>query len=190
MAIDLELTGGTHTLNSICQIGVILLDKRFNMTKTFESLVRPLDDYREPESMAIHGIPESELQKAPPLGDVLAQVEGLMPNPHSYTPSAWGMDIPYLRKQYDRIGRVWPFPNRIFELKSAASWELAKRDAGSFRGIEDILKQLGLSFEGKPHSALSDIFNSIRILKFLENGKIPPFTWRMGEVLTEETDHV
>jgi inhibitor of KinA sporulation pathway (predicted exonuclease) len=76
-------------------------------------------------------------------------------------------DAPFLRAQYDKIGRAWPFGNKSFDFKSIAIWEMAKRNIVIVEGLSAYSSKLGLDFDGTPHDALSDIKSAREILKKL-----------------------
>lgn len=171
VAFDTETTGLDESVASIIQLGAVIINEDLSLDpKTFESYIKPLDDYRSLEAMQTNGISEETLKNAPPLDDVLRTFE--IWTRGARVLGSWGtyFDVKMLKAQYKKIDRPYPFDWRDFDLKTVAMWELGKRGKATIKGVEQCLKQLGLEFEGNAHSALDDIKNSVRILKHcLEN---------------------
>ena len=166
VAIDLETTDLDPEIGSIIQIGAIYVDKSLNIIKKFNKFVLPLDSYRHPKAMAVNKISEETLQKE---GIIIHKTLGLFEFfcCDAQQLAAWGsnFDIPFLKKQYEKIGRKYPFSYRYFDLKSIAIWEMARRGKPMVSGIEKFLKANNLKFNGVAHDALADIENTILLLK-------------------------
>jgi inhibitor of KinA sporulation pathway (predicted exonuclease) len=169
IVIDIETTGLEPDDYSVCQIGIAIADKEtLTAYKTYESLVRPLEDSRFPPAMVIHGIAEKELNQAPSLGKVLMEMEALIDEPENYRLASWGIyfDIAFLKKQYEKIKRPYPFHYESVDIRSIVCWEMCKKDLVPKRwGLESMHHSLGFKFEGQRHSALADALGALRLLK-------------------------
>lgn len=166
VAFDTETTDLDPVKGSIVQLGAVIINEDLTIdAKTFETYIKPLDDYRSEKAMEVNGISEKTLATAPELNDVLRTFE--IWTRGSRVLGAWGtyFDVRFLKEQYKKIDRPYPFDWRDFDIKTVAMWELAKREIATIKGVEDCLKKLGLKFEGNAHSALDDIKNSVRILQ-------------------------
>ncbi|MCP6727567.1 MAG: 3'-5' exonuclease [Patescibacteria group bacterium] len=169
ICIDIECTDSDSHTGSVIQIGAVIVNKEFTVDKTrgeFSMYIKPLDSFRNPQSMAVNKIPEEYLTNAINLNDALEMFESFCEDDHIL--ACWGtyFDVPFLRAQYTKIGRKWPFGYRCFDLKSAAIWESAKHNKPMTSGVFKFLESIGKDFEGTPHDALSDIKNTVRILEY------------------------
>jgi len=171
VCIDVETTDSNKYLGSIIQLSAIVVDQNFNVipAREFNTYIKPLDDFRNPDAMAVNKISEEILRTAPTLQEALEMFESFCDEDDNL--SAWGayFDIPFLRKQYEKIYRKYPFSYRYFDLKSVAIWEMAKRDIQMTSGVTKFLNALNTSFVGIQHDALDDIKNSVEILRILKN---------------------
>jgi len=166
IAIDLETTDTDSTKGSIIQIGAVYVDKSLNVIKKYNSYVIPLDDYRNPKAMEVNKISEKTLQlEGKMIYQVLGTFEFFCGDVQQL--ASWGahFDLPFLRKQYEKIGRKYPFSYRFFDLKSVAIWEMARRGKPMVSGVSRFMKANNLEFKGVAHDALADIENTISILK-------------------------
>ena len=174
ICIDLETTDLDSHTGSIIQIGAIIVNKDFEIDETsgeFNLYVKPLDSYRNPQSMSVNKISEEVLVNAMSLNDTLELFENFCDKNKML--ASWGVyfDIPFLYAQYKKINRKWPFSHKCFDLKSVAIWESAKDDKPISGGIFSFLKNNNETFDGIQHEALSDIKNAVKILKYYKGRK-------------------
>lgn len=169
LCIDVEATGTNMSKHNICQIGVALVDTKLNIVDKYSSIIKPFSSDRDPDAMRVHNISEEVLAQSRSFNEVMIELESkLGVNPKRYTLAAWGthFDIIFLREEYKKFNRVYPFSYRCFDLKSAAIWSASCLGMSvGFGGISKYCKKLGISFEGTKHDALADILNSIYILQ-------------------------
>ncbi len=166
VCIDLETTDTDSKFGSIIQLSAVVVNKSCELIKAreFDTYVQPLDSYRNHRAMRVNKISEEILKTAPTLHEVLLLFESFCD--YDNILAAWGsyFDIPFLKKQYEKIYRKYPFSNRYVDLKSIAIWEMAKKDIPLSSGVRRFLKNLDKDFEGTPHNALDDIKNTVKIL--------------------------
>jgi len=151
-------------------VGIVKNQKQI-LSGLRHEIIQPLDFHRNTRAMACHGLTEQQIADGIPLSEALSSFEDFCGREKIL--AAWGAywDIPYLRVQYDKINRKWPFHYRSFDLKSVAIWELAKQNKPLPGGVGRFLNILKLDFEGTPHNAIDDIKNSVKILKYLKTCK-------------------
>lgn len=173
ICVDIETTDTDSKHGSVIQIGAVATNDQFEEVDSFETYIKPLDAYRNPKAMAVNKISEDILTHAPTLHEALEMFEGFAlkdkNNNEKVILAAWGnyFDIPFLKAQYDKIYRKWPFGYKSFDLKTIGIWELSKRNVPLTGGVKKAAEFLNLDFEGMPHDALADIKNTVRVLKKL-----------------------
>lgn len=171
IAIDIETTDTDSKLGSVIQLSAVVVDKNFEFIKAreFDVHIKPLDSYRNPKAMEVNKISEDTMNNAFLLSEALEAFESFCDEDNIL--ASWGayFDIPFLKAQYDKIHREWPFSYRTFDLKTVAIWEFAKRDMPLTSGINRFLIHLNKKFEGTPHNAIDDIRNSVKLLRYLKN---------------------
>jgi DNA polymerase III alpha subunit (gram-positive type) len=171
ICIDLETTSADRNKGSIVQLSAVLVNQSFEPIPgaVFNEYIKPLDSFRDSSAMRIHEISESTLKIAPQLEEVLEMFENFCDK--TKVLAAWGnyFDVPFLFKQYEKIGRKNPFAKKSIDLKSIAIWERAKEDIGIPGGIKKFLNSLDKDFEGVQHDALDDIKNTIELLRILKS---------------------
>jgi DNA polymerase III alpha subunit (gram-positive type) len=170
ICIDIETTDINPDIGSIIQISALKLDNNFEYDEydVFNEYIKPLDNHRSKEAMKVNNISEEILSEANNLNDVLLFFENYCDDYKIL--SAWGnyFDIPFLRKQYEKINSKWPFNHKTYELKTIALWEMAKKDISLKHGsLIEIINETGMVFEGNQHDALDDIKNTVNLIKKL-----------------------
>jgi DNA polymerase III epsilon subunit-like protein len=165
VCLDIETTDADATLGSIIQLSAVLVDKQFNIIDEFNEYVKPLDNHRNLEASKIHQISEETIAEGLSLNTALELFENFCGKNRLVASYPSGFDWPFLRKQYDKIGRAYPFGRQIVCLKSIAIWEMAKRDILIVGGVKKIAEALNKEFIGTPHNAIDDIKNTVYILQ-------------------------
>lgn len=169
VAIDLETTGTDKNIASILELGAVIMNEDLSIAREFQAYIKPLDDYWSQEAEKVNGLSKSFIEEnGKPLAEVLMEFERWTLGERVL--GAWGtyFDVQFLKAQYEKVHRPYPFDWRDFDLKTVAMWELGKQGKATMKGVEHCLKKLGLTFEGDAHSALDDIKNCVRILQECE----------------------
>jgi len=168
-AIDLETTDIDPEVGSIIQIGAVLLTNEMKVLDVFGSFIKPLDDHRNKEAMEVNGISEETLEKADELHIVLDRFEKFAKEVQCL--SSWGsyFDIPFLKEQYKKLDRTWPFGFKTLDLKSIAIWQMACRGKMIGARVDRFLEALDMEFIGETHDAKADILNTLRIMEKLKD---------------------
>lgn len=178
LVVDCETTGVDETRYEIIELGAILLDENLNELDGFVSYVRPETESRDPAAMKVNGIHEHVIASAPKLTDVFTALETMVYRSldkwGTPTLAGWGVgfDKKFLLSGYEKLSRKWPFGYWEFDIKSIAIWELGflGEELENYKrgnGVDTVLHALGMEFEGKQHSALDDVKNTVRILRQL-----------------------
>jgi DNA polymerase-3 subunit epsilon len=110
-ALDLETGGLDSRRDPILAVGMVPIRAgTIRIGEAYRTLVRPPDGSQiAPESIRAHQLVWGELREAPPLADVLPEIdrrirEGVLLVHHR------GVDVTFLRRAYKRHELVWPKP--------------------------------------------------------------------------------
>ena len=169
ICIDIETTDLDPTSGDVIQIGAVRIDKTFVIKQKDDfvvSYIKPLTTHRNPDAMKCNNISEESLAEGCELTEALEIFENFCGTCKRL--AAWGayFDIPFLKEQYKKINRPWPFSYITIDLKTIATWELAKRNIFT-NSLLNTLEKLNLTFEGTQHDALADITNTVNIITTL-----------------------
>jgi DNA polymerase-3 subunit epsilon len=110
-SLDIETGGLDPRRDPILALGMLpIRDGIIRLGEAYQTLVRP-EAGREirPESVRAHQLVRSEVNQAPPLPEVLAEVDrrirqGALLVHHQ------GIDVAFLKRAFARHGRRWPAP--------------------------------------------------------------------------------
>ncbi len=110
-ALDLETGGFDPARDPILSVGMVpVRSGGIRLGEAWSSLVRPEEaEEIDPSSIRAHHLLPGEVQSAPPVAAVLAEVdrrlrEGALLVHHA------PLDVGFLRRAYQRLGRRWPRP--------------------------------------------------------------------------------
>jgi DNA polymerase-3 subunit epsilon len=113
-SLDLETGGLDAKRDPILAVGMVpVRGGTIRLREAYRSLVRPDGGSSiTPASVRAHQLVWSELQEAPPLADVLPEIdrrlrEGVLLVHHG------AVDVPFLRREYRRLGLSWPSPKVV-----------------------------------------------------------------------------
>lgn len=165
VCLDIETTGTEFDVSSVIQISAVLVNKQFNIIDEFNEFIKPLDSYRNTKAMEVNKISEETIADGMSLNNALELFENFCGKNKLIGSWPSGFDWPFLRKQYEKIGRTYPFGRKVVCLKSIAIWEMSKRNMEVRGGIKKVIELLNKEFIGTPHNAIDDIKNSIYILQ-------------------------
>lgn len=176
VCLDIETTDTDNKIGDVIQIGAVLVNKEFKIVDSFNIFIKPLSSHRNPKAMAVNKINEDTLSTAYTLENALALFENFCGNAKLL--AAWGsyFDVVFLKAQYKKIYREWPFGYKSIDLKSIAIWEFAKQDNPLSGGVFRACERLGIPFEGRAHDGLVDITNTVKILQKLLSYEYSPYS--------------
>jgi len=113
-ALDLETGGLNPREDPILSVGMVpVRNGGIRLGEAFSSLVRP-EEAREidPGSIRAHHLLPGDVREAPPIGDVLALIDGRLREGALLVHQA-ALDVPFLRSAYQRSGLRWPAPTVV-----------------------------------------------------------------------------
>lgn len=152
VAFDLETTGLSPLDDRIVEVGAVRFDEAGEELGVFERLVNPLRP-SNPRALAVHGISDEELARAPSAEVVLSDFLDFLGDPESTTLLAHNasFDAAFLGASLARIGRAIP-GHEVVDTLSLARRRLPGLPSHRLDGLA---KHLGLDPFG-PHRALAD----------------------------------
>jgi DNA polymerase-3 subunit epsilon len=110
-ALDLETGGLDARRDPIIAVGMLpIRGGRIRLGESYRTLVRPPDGRPiDPESVRAHQLVSGEVKDAPPVREVLPEIErrladGVLLVHHR------GIDVAFLKDAYKRCGMKWPSP--------------------------------------------------------------------------------
>ncbi len=112
-ALDLETGGLDRRSDPILAVGMVpIRGGTVRLGEAFRSLVRPAGGRIDPASIHAHQLLRDELEAAPPLELVLAEVDrrigaGVLLVHHA------AIDVAFLRRDYRAVGLRWPEPSVV-----------------------------------------------------------------------------
>jgi DNA polymerase-3 subunit epsilon len=109
-ALDLE-TGGLGASDPILAVGMVpVREGVLRLGQAYRTLVRPDEGGRiDPDSVRAHQLLWGELQEAPPVAQVLPEIEQRLRGAVLIVHHA-AIDVAFLRRAFSREGLRWPSP--------------------------------------------------------------------------------
>ncbi len=162
-ALDLETGGLEPKRDPILAVGMLPVRRgTIRLGEAFQSLVRPLPDGAiSAESVRAHQLVPGDVRDAPPLEDVLREVDERLGDGVLLVHQA-AIDVSFLRRAYAATGQRWPKPRVVDTVNLLV--RLAKRARLIDPAAPDRLPNLNLSAarrhlglpEYAAHDALTD----------------------------------
>jgi DNA polymerase-3 subunit epsilon len=113
-ALDLETGGLDARRDPVLAVGMVpVRGGRIRLREAYRTLVRPPSGSQiTPDSVHAHQLVWRDLQEAPPVEEVLPEVdrrvrEGVLLVHHG------AIDVTFLRREFDRAGLAWPKPKVV-----------------------------------------------------------------------------
>jgi DNA polymerase-3 subunit epsilon len=162
-ALDLETGGLDPRTDPILSVGMVpIRSGGIRLGEAYTSLVRPgaAEDIA-PSSIAAHHLVPRDVREAPPLPEVLGEVDRRLREGALVIHQA-AVDVPFLRRAYRRAGLRWPDPavvdTVVLLLRAAKRARLIDPDASEQEpelNLSGARQRLGLPDYGQ-HDALTD----------------------------------
>jgi len=185
LAVDLETTGLDPSYNEITEIGAILLDENLNEVGRFNDYVNvrhPERGIREENGKVFNvweytGIDPEELKDHMLIKEVLRDFtewvkeetqDNSLKNVYLFGQNI-SFDAAFLKQEFKRSKMRYPFDYHMISLESIfAGYYLSKNNKLPERmGLNHIMRNIEVEQEGRAHSAMSDITNTVNALKKL-----------------------
>jgi DNA polymerase-3 subunit epsilon len=113
-ALDLETGGLDPVADPVLAVGMVPVRAgRIRLREAYRTLVRPdAASHITPESVHAHQLVASDLEAAPPIDEVLPEIdrrirEGVLLVHHG------AIDVTFLRREFKRAGLTWPKPQVV-----------------------------------------------------------------------------
>lgn len=152
--IDLETTGlSPWRHDRVVEIGIVVISPDGTVHSEYETLVNPT---RDMGPSCIHQISAGDVLQAPTFADVAGDVLAILAESSAVAGHNVSFDKNFLVKEYERIGVSLP------EFPLLCTCRLFGR--GNLQACCD---ELGISFDGMPHRALSDARVTAQIVSFI-----------------------
>jgi DNA polymerase III subunit epsilon len=161
-ALDLETGGLDPRRDPVIAVGMVPVRAgTVRLAEAYRTLVRPSAlEVITPDSMRAHQLVPGDVLGAPPLADVLAEVEGRLGDGALLVHQA-AIDVAFLKRAFKEAGRRWPGPPVVDTVDLLLKAEKRKRFVDPDAIEEPALhlgearRLLGLP-EYQQHDALSD----------------------------------
>ncbi|HUF60665.1 MAG TPA: exonuclease domain-containing protein [Verrucomicrobiales bacterium] len=152
--IDLETTGlSPWRHNRVVEIGIVVISPDGTVHTEYETLVNP---NRDVGPSCIHQISAADVLQAPIFADVAGDVLEILASANAVAGHNVSFDKNFLVKEYERIGVALP------AIPLLCTCRLFGRGS-----LQACCGELGISFAGIPHRALSDARATAQIVSFI-----------------------
>jgi DNA polymerase III subunit epsilon len=173
-SLDIETGGLDPRRDPIISLGMLPIRAGIiRLGEAYKTLVRP-EEGREirPESVRAHQLVRGEVREAPPLPEVLGEVdrrvrEGALLVHHQ------GIDVAFLKQAFERHGRRWPAPPVVdtVELirKVNRRWRFTNPDYAEAEpsvNLTEARRRFGLP-DYQAHDALTDAIATAELFLYL-----------------------
>lgn len=152
--IDLETTGlSPWRHDRVVEIAIVVISPDGTVHTEYETLVNPNRDLGPSK---IHHISTADVLRAPTFADVAGDVLEILENASIVAGHNVSFDKNFLVKEYEQIGASIP------DIPLLCTCRLFGRN-----NLKACCDELGISFDGTPHRAISDARVTARIVSFL-----------------------
>jgi DNA polymerase-3 subunit epsilon len=173
-SLDIETGGLDPKRDPIISLGMLpIRDRVIRLGEAYQTLVRP-EEGREirPESVPAHQLVRGEVRQAPPLPEVLGEVdrrvrEGALLVHHQ------GIDVAFLKRAFARHGRRWPSPPVVDTVELLHKLHRKRRftspdqsEAEPSVNLTEARRRLGLP-DYQAHDALTDAIATAELFLYL-----------------------
>ena len=169
VAFDLETTGLDPVTDRVVEIGAVRFAADGTARGVFESLVNP-GRPSGPGALAVHGISDAELARAPDPGAVLPRFVAFLGPPGRTILVAHGAttDAGFLGAELARLGLPLP-PHPVID---TLAWSRARWPGPTRHKLGHLADRLGLD-PGSAHRALADARRVVGLTLVLRDGQLP-----------------
>jgi len=157
--LDCEFGGLDPELHDITEIAVIVTDYRLVERVRGEWKVLAREDRIGEEGAAISGYSAEAWDGAPPLRQVLRELNDLMPRGTLVVPAGQNvrMDVTFLERGYRNCGIPYPFDYHVIDLVTLFyTWSLVAGERVAALSLRQAALTAGLIEGGVPHRAMAD----------------------------------
>jgi DNA polymerase III alpha subunit (gram-positive type) len=157
--MDCEFGGLDPELHDITEIAVIVTDHRLVEQVRGEWKVLARADRISEEGAAIGGYSAEAWRGAPPLRQVLRELNDLLPTDALVIPAGQNvrMDVAFLERGYKNCGILYPFDYHVIDLVTLFyTWSLIANEGVPTLSLRQAALTAGLIEDAVPHRAMAD----------------------------------
>jgi DNA polymerase III subunit epsilon len=152
--LDLETTGlSAWQHDRVVEVAVVVMTPDGAVEREYETLVNP---QRDVGPTSIHRIPATDVLKAPTFSDIAGDLLEVLSGASVIAGHNVAFDMTFLIKEYGRLGV------RLPAIPLLCTCRLFGRPT-----LRACCEELGISFDGMPHRALSDARATARVVSIL-----------------------
>ena len=174
--MDCEFGGLDPELHDITEIAVIVTDDQLVEKVRGEWKVLARADRISKEGAAISGYSAEAWEGAPPLRQVLRQLNDLMPSGTLVVPAGQNvrMDVAFLERGYRNCEIPYPFDYHVIDLVTLFfSWALVAGEKVAALSLRQAALTAGLIEGGVPHRAMPDAELTLETFRYFV-GRLAP----------------
>ena len=157
--MDCEFGGLDPELHDITEVAIIVTDYRLDELAAGEWKIAARPHRISPEAAQISGYTAEAWEGAPPLREVLAGIDALLPDRVTAVPAGQNvrMDVQFLERAYRSCERPYPFDYHVIDLATLFyAWSLVAGEPVAALSLRQAAITAGLIDGPVPHRAMAD----------------------------------
>ena len=176
ISLDLELNNlNDGNVPKIIEVGVAVGSPfKLNEIKIFNWYINPNENI-SPFISSLTGITDEDvIQRSTPKSQIAEELIDIVNNYKCFTnPITWGQDdVNDLKAEFKQDGINLPiFGRRIFDVKTIYVFDQMVKGRTVSGGLKKAMNIYGIKFEGQPHRAGIDAYNTLRLFFHLLNNE-------------------
>lgn len=177
LGIDTETGGLYPAKNPLLSVGMVITDKLFRIQHRYEINIKGNSKFCERKALEVNGIDIKKHNKgALTPFQALKEIKGIIKNHFGEAPPRLighniHFDIRFMEMLYMKFGGRYPKPFKYhYHLIDTMSAAGVLKSIGLVRsmGLNPLLKQFGIKSVGRAHTALVDIENTVKLLRYFK----------------------
>ena len=157
--MDCEFGGLDPEQHDITEVAIVVTDYRLDEQASAEWKIAARADRISPEAAEISGYTAEAWKDAPPLRQVLEEIDALLPKGVTVVPAGQNvrMDVAFLERAYRSCERPYPFDYHVIDLATLFySWSLVAGEPVAALSLRQAAVTAGLIEGSVPHRAMAD----------------------------------
>jgi DNA polymerase III epsilon subunit-like protein len=157
--MDCEFGGLDPERHDITEVAIIVTDYRLDEQGSAEWKIAARADRISPEAAEISGYTAEAWTDAPPIRQVLDEIDALLPKGVTVVPAGQNvrMDVAFLERAYKNCEHPYPFDYHVIDLATLFySWSLVAGEPVAALSLRQAAVTAGLIEGSVPHRAMAD----------------------------------